>query len=86
MSSLSKYLLTVLVALDQVANALLWGDADETLSARAFRNAKLTDDPKLRWVLAHRLINSLFFWQSGHCFQAYASEVDRRHLPKHYQR
>lgn len=69
--------LQVLVAVDQLINTLLCGYADETLSARAYRHAEIKKDR--RWPM--RLIDTLFFWQDGHCKQAYESELTRAHLP-----
>lgn len=42
----------VLIALDQLANAICGGWADETLSSRAYR-----ESPR-----AEKFINTLFFW------------------------
>ena len=67
-----------LVALDQLFNTLIPnGYADETLSSRAYRHACIKQDRK--WPM--RLIDHLFFWQSGHCKSAYESEVERSQLP-----
>lgn len=72
----------VLLAIDQVLNAMLWGYADETLSARAWR----CRDVKRRWAVAVWCINKLFFWQDNHCRGAYAHEVQRKQLPPYYSR
>lgn len=69
----------LLIAIDQVANTLLGGMADETLSARAHRQ-RMRGRPAMA-----RFINALFFWQADHCRDAYESEQRRRHLPTHYQ-
>lgn len=69
--------LQILIAFDQLINALLWGYADETLSARAYRHAEIKKDRQ--WPM--KLINGLFFWQENHCEQAYMSEIERAHLP-----
>lgn len=67
----------VLVALDQLVNALLWGFADETLSARAYRHAEIKKDRRWpMWIIDH-----LFFWQDQHCKAAYEAELERAHLP-----
>lgn len=67
----------VLVALDQLVNTLLWGYADETLSARAYRHAEIKKDRRWpMWIIDH-----LFFWQNGHCKAAYEAELERTHLP-----
>lgn len=68
----------VMVAVDQLVNTLLGGWADETLSARAYRHAEIKKDR--RWPM--RLIDALFFWQEGHCKQAYESELSGAHLPQ----
>lgn len=66
-----------LVALDQLVNALLWGFADETLSARAYRHAEIKKDRRWpMWIIDH-----LFFWQDQHCKAAYEAELERAHLP-----
>lgn len=69
--------LQVLIALDQFVNTLLWGYADETLSARAYRHAEIKKDR--RWPMW--LIDHIFFWQDQHCKQSYESELERAHLP-----
>jgi hypothetical protein len=71
-----------LIALDQLANTVVWikgdgfGYADETLSARAWRLRQQSN--------AWRRIDRIFFWDPGHCRTAYESEVERRHLPSSY--
>ena len=41
----------VVIALDQLFNALTGGAADETLSSRTYRGAILAKPPKKRWCL-----------------------------------
>lgn len=62
----------ILIAVDQLANALLGGWADETLSSRVWREDR-------RWAV--RAIDALFFWEPGHCRASYQSEQARRQLP-----
>lgn len=81
-----QYLRFVLIAIDQLANALLGGYADETLSSRIHRGAVLAAKPKRRWLVARRVVNGLFFWQPDHCRGAYEMEVMRRHLPDDFVR
>ena len=83
---MKAYLWQFLIALDQLANALLGGHADETLSARAYRTSK-----KGRWpgVIFRPLIDWVFFVltlgsDKQHCRDSYDSERLRRHLPGHY--
>lgn len=66
----------ILIALDQLANTLLAGYADETLSSRAWRHHLDGSRSWARWLIDH-----LFFWQEEHCRKAYESELERRHLP-----
>lgn len=64
-----------LIALDQLANTLLGGMADETISARAYRRG---------WKRTERVINWIFR-DPFHCMDAYNSELLRSHLPKGYR-
>lgn len=66
----------VLIAFDQLVNTLFNGWADETFSSRCWRWHR---DGKRSWPMY--LVNALFFWESKHCLESYASEVYRRHLP-----
>ena len=65
----------IAIALDQLANALLGGMADETLSARAHRTGSSWEP----------VIDALFFWQDDHCFESYLSEKERKQLPPEYR-
>lgn len=73
-------LFQVLIAIDQVFNALLGGHADETLSARAYRQRH-----KKRWYVVMTILDTVFFWQKSHCLEAYVSEIIRAHLPSEYK-
>ncbi len=74
----------VLIAVDQLVNALLGGWADETLSSRAYRLRHLPF-----WSTLHLAINTLFFWDYEkrgaltvrHCELAYISETERLQCP-----
>lgn len=68
-----------LIALDQLLNTLLGGMADETLSARAYRQ-KLKGNP-----MPARIIDAVMFFDSDHCFSSYLSERQRKQLPLDYQ-
>lgn len=75
------YWLGVLIAIDQLANTLLAGYTDETLSSRAYRcNAKR------RWAIAEKVINALFWFDRQgdlrHCELAYLGELAREHFPQ----
>lgn len=74
----------VLIAIDQLFNALIGGAADETLSSRTYRGAVLAKSPRKRWRIWYRVINALFF-NADHCKTAYESEVKRRQYPADFQ-
>lgn len=75
---MSRYVLQVLVALDQLVTALLGGWADETLSSYAWR----LDQAGKPWGRVMRpLIDALFFWQRGHCRACYLAERARAQMP-----
>ena len=71
---LKRYSYHVVIAIDQLFNALTGGAADETLSSRTYRGAILAKQPKKRWRVLYRVINGLFF-DRNHCKTAYESEV-----------
>lgn len=68
-----NYLLQVLIALDQLGNALLGGWADETMSARAYR-----EQEQPRWGWLYRWLNRI---QANHCEKAFTSERLRMQSP-----
>ena len=80
-----KRWLAVLIAFDQLLNAILAGSPDETLSSRAYRCGVLDETPKKRWVKAVKLIDMLFFLQVDHCRVAYGSELSRKHMVSHFR-
>ncbi|MEY8873300.1 DNA helicase UvrD [Haemophilus sp. SZY H52] len=71
---LKRYGYHVVIAIDQLFNAIIGGAADETLSSRTYRGAVLAEQPKKRWRVLYRLINGLFF-DRNHCKTAYESEI-----------
>jgi hypothetical protein len=66
----------VLIAIDQLANTLFGGFADETLSARCWREQR---------TMAIRIIDTQFFFDPNHCENSWRSEVLRLQLPKGYR-
>lgn len=68
-------LLQLAIAVDQLGNALIGGWADETISARAWRQRH-----KRRWRLVMRVVDSVFEWfgQVDHCRLAHEAELWRR--------
>lgn len=71
----------VAIAFDQLLNALMGGWADETLSARVYRNR----ENSAWWRFWHGCINTVFFWQFDHCYEAYLAEKCRKQLPTVYR-
>lgn len=77
---MKNFALQVLIAIDQLANALFGGYADETLSSRAHR---MRQKGQTYWRWTAEFIDALFFWQEGHCEAAWHSEMKRLQLPPH---
>jgi hypothetical protein len=70
-----RYLNNVLIAADQLANAVLGGWPDETISARAYRRG---------WRIRMALINALFR-DPDHCRNSFFAERDRAQSAKEYR-
>ena len=75
----------IVIALDQLFNALAFGWADETFSARCWRQRH-----KNRfWKVARRVVDLLFWWDTAkaegrtltHCELAYRLEMEGAHRP-----
>ncbi|WP_448510026.1 pseudouridine synthase [Immundisolibacter sp.] len=66
----------ILIAIDQLANTIIGGWADETLSSRAWREER-------RVLVA--FIDGLFFWEENHCEASYISERERMQLPPEFR-
>lgn len=71
-----RYLKQVLIAFDQLINALLGGWADESLSAHAWRQHL---EGKRNWP--YLLIDAILFFDGNHCWTSYESELERTQLP-----
>ena len=77
MADTSEYrgwLYTVLIAIDQLGNALAGGYADSTISARVGYNARHANPARQNyWRLLEWVINYTFLPLDGsdHCYQAY---------------
>lgn len=76
------YLKNVIIAVDQLINALFGGWVDETMSSQAWRWSR---DGVRHWP--RRLIDALFFWDKDeatgrkHCELSYLSEKLRLQCP-----
>lgn len=69
----------VAIAFDQLANAILGGYAQETVSSRCWRLREYPPYTKLR-----AFIDFIFFWQPAHCKASYEAQVARRNIPADY--
>ena len=78
---MSRYLLNLAVGIDQLANTLIGGAPDETLSARAHR---MRAKGQRWWGWTANSIDRLFFWQHQHCYHPFVAERERRQLPGAY--
>lgn len=79
---MKTYLLNIAIAVDQMANAVLRGAPDETLSSRAHR-MQLKGHRYWGWTAT--AINLLFFWEADHCRAAHESEQRRTQLPRSFK-
>lgn len=75
-----SYIECLLIAIDQLFNAIFMGSPDETLSARCWR--KKASQP---WKMFRICIDYIFFWQKEHCKSAWSSEMHRLQLPAIYR-
>lgn len=78
-----NYITQILIAIDQLANTILFGYADETLSSRAYR----ADQKGLLFGKIFRPVIDVLFviFQNNHCRYAYLAEVDKRQLPNDFK-
>ena len=78
---MKTYIENLLLGIDQLFNAFLFGYPDETISARAYRLHKY-----FFWYWLMQLIDTLFFWKTHHCQQSFFAEKLRRQLPPEYRK
>lgn len=83
MGAVMSYFLNVLIGFDQLANAIIGGAPDETLSARAWRSES---NGKMLGMAFRPLIDALFcMFESNHCEKAFIAELKKMQLPKEYR-
>ncbi|BEP96259.1 hypothetical protein GmRootA79_46430 [Acidovorax sp. A79] len=75
---MNAWLLNLAIALDQLANVLLAGAPDETLSSRAHR---MRAKGHRWWGWTAAAIDALFFFDPDHCARAHESEKRRQQQP-----
>lgn len=69
------------IALEQLANALLGGMADETISARLYRNSGRYWYAKAARLAVDAVLSPV---THDHCLRAWEAEGRREHLPPDY--
>jgi hypothetical protein len=78
---MKRYLINILIALDQLVTTLIGGYPDESLSSYAYR----MNVQRKPWGRIWRpIIDLLFSWQKipgGHCLAAYQEERQRYQMP-----
>ena len=77
-----RWLRGVLVAIDQLGNAIAGGNPDATISARTGYFARVAETPlKPWWQCMQRVIDFTFLPIDGpdHCFNAYLADRDELH-------
>ena len=80
--SIKNYMRNIAIAADQLANAMIAGSPDETVSSRVYRGAVLAAQPTRVARMSYRAVNALFFGQVDHCCAAFLREKQRAHLPE----
>lgn len=70
-----NWMLSIGIGLDQLLNAALGGDIDETLSSRTYRRSR---SGSKGWRRLEAIIDKAFFWQDAHCRSSYRHERQRR--------
>lgn len=83
MNPLAKFAKNLLLTIDQTGNVLLLGSADETISARSYREGAL--NKKGRWKAMRWFVDKLFWFEPDHTKKAYEAEQCRAHMPEEYQ-
>lgn len=84
MQKVIKYFKNLLIAIDQLINAILGGSCDETISALCFRKSQEKGHYFYK-ILKFILDVCLSPIKQDHCEQAYLSEVYRKQLPPQYR-
>jgi len=74
------WLKQVAIAIDQLGNALIGGYADETISARCYREQFTSK----RWAIMRVFVDTLLFFDKNHCYEAHLSEMKMKQLPPEY--
>lgn len=58
---MGRYLINLLISIDQFINTIFGGKPDDTISSRAHKLYRIGKP------LLSRIIDSIFFWEKNHC-------------------
>lgn len=64
------YILNILIGIDQLANAILFGDPDETLSSRFGKWMRDDEKGSFRYRLAYIICRTIHLFDKQHCEDA----------------
>ena len=76
---MKRYLLNILIGIDQFFTTIVGGWPDETLSSYSYR---LEKNGKIAGKIFRPFIDRLFFWTKNHCEAAYRDEAQRLQFPR----
>lgn len=77
--TIKQHVLQILIAFDQLINAILLGYADETISSRMYR---FEQNDNIIGKIFRPIIDMLFWFEHQHCKNSYISEQLRSHMPR----
>lgn len=67
LSDIKRYIMNILISIDQLLNAILFGSPVHTISGRVGYNALL----KNKWAISLQfIINLIFFMDKDHCYNS----------------
>lgn len=76
-----RYIKNVMIAIDQLANCILGGMPDETISAKVYRMR----ERGFYWEYLRIMIDKLFWFDKNHCLESYNSELYRKQISAEYR-
>ena len=81
--TIKSYVHQVAIGLDQLMNTIIGGMADETLSARVYRNSKRSRTNRIIMAILDLVFSPI---KRDHCKKSYMNEVTRKQLPEEYKK
>lgn len=77
-----SYIKNLFIAIDQLANCILGGRPDETISAKVWR---MKDRNKF-YYFSRILIDKIFWFDENHCEESCKSELYRKQISSEYSK